>query len=91
MVHELAARVHHHVSPVDGAVIIFSPPAPLSHRDDIWTQGIRARACTAPGGAGDTLTMLVKLAPPTLSDLLLPSAWFLPLASAAQHRLMEDV
>ena len=35
--------------------------------------------------------MLVKLAPPTLSDLLLHSAWFPTLDSAAQQRVMDDV
>ena len=35
--------------------------------------------------------MLVKLAPPTLTDLLLHSAWFPALDSAAQQRVMDDV
>ena len=35
--------------------------------------------------------MLVKLAPPTLSDLLLHSAWFPTLDSAAQQRVMDVV
>ena len=35
--------------------------------------------------------MLVTLAPPTLTDLLLHSAWFPALDSAAQQRVMDDV
>ena len=35
--------------------------------------------------------MLVTLAPPTVTDLLLHSAWFLALDSAAQQRVMDDV
>ena len=35
--------------------------------------------------------MLVKLAPPTVTDLLLHSAWFLALDSAAQQRVMDVV
>ena len=35
--------------------------------------------------------MLVTLAPPTLTDLLLHSAWFPALHSAAQQRVMDDV
>ena len=35
--------------------------------------------------------MLVTLAPPTVTDLLLHSAWFLALDSAAHQRVMDDV
>ena len=50
-----------------------------------------AHAPAKSRGAGDTLTMLVKLAPPILTDLLRHSAWFPALDRAALRRVTDDV
>ena len=71
--------------------IIFFGSNILSHRDDIWTQGIRGPADMQSWRAGEPLTMLVKRASPTIADLLTTSAWFPALNDAAQHRVLDDL